>query len=101
LPFEVQQDFSNDANFFITMENFVPGKGWTLWMALPEPACREASRAVVLRKKLADCDLCFGLYVIAHELAHAYLRNGGWGEITDREQAADALAASWGFPKPS
>jgi hypothetical protein len=38
--------------------------------------------------------------VIAHELAHAYLRNGGWGEISDRELAADALAESWGFPKP-
>jgi len=97
---EVQQDFLSDSNFFITMENFVPGKGWTLWMALPDPAHRDASRAVVLRKRLADCDLDFGLYVIAHELAHAYLRNGGWGEITDCEKAADALAESWGFPKP-
>jgi hypothetical protein len=100
LPSDVQQDFLGDSNFFITMENFVPGKGWTLWMALPEPASRDASRAVVLRRRLADCDLEFGLYVIAHELAHAYLRNGGWGEISDREHAADALAASWGFPRP-
>ncbi len=82
------------------MESFVPGKGWTLWMALSEPNRCIASRAVVLRPRLADCGLEFGLYVIAHELAHAFLRNGGWGEISDREQAADALAESWGFPKP-
>ena len=100
LPTEVQQDFLSDPNFHITMENFVPGKGWTLWMALPASQGRDTSRAVVLRPRLAECNLAFGLYVIAHELAHAYLRNGGWGEIIDREQAADALAASWGFPKP-
>ena len=40
-------------------------------------------------------------YIIAHEFAHAFLRNGGWGEITDAEEAADALAASWGFHKPA
>ena len=38
-------------------------------------------------------------YVIAHELAHAVLRNGGrWGS-DDPEEAADALAAQWGFAK--
>ena len=100
LPADIQQDFLNDPNFYITLENFVPGKGWTLWMALPDPKCRDTSRAVVLRPRLADCVLEFGLYVIAHELAHAYLRNGGWGEINDRELAADALAASWGFCRP-
>ena len=27
--------------------------------------------------------------------------NGGWGEITDIEEAADALAASWGVARPN
>ncbi|MCH7839380.1 MAG: hypothetical protein IID38_03970 [Planctomycetes bacterium] len=29
-----------------------------------------------------------------------HLHNDGWGEITDPEAAADAVAASWGFAKP-
>jgi len=100
LPIEVQQDFLEDPNFCITLEDYEPGKGWKLWMALPVPTPGSASRTIVLRPRLADCRLEFGLYVIAHELAHAYLRNGGWGDIMDREMAADALAASWGFEKP-
>ena len=59
------------------------------------------SRCVVLKRRLANCLEAFAYYVIAHELAHAYLRNGGWGEIEDAEAAADALAASWGFVRPS
>ncbi len=99
LPTDVQRDFLEDPRFRITMENYEPGKGWTLWMALPHPN-GGGSRCVVLRRKLASCSEMFGLYVIAHELAHAYLRNGGWGEIVDREEAADALALSWGFARP-
>jgi hypothetical protein len=99
LPEEVQRDFADDPMFRITMEAYLPGKGYTLWMVPPDPG-GGVSRCVVLRAKLATCGEAFGLYVIAHELAHAFLRNGGWGEITDREEAADALAASWGFPKP-
>jgi hypothetical protein len=54
----------------------------------------------VLRLKLSHCDEAFAFYVIAHEFAHAFLRNGPWGDITDVEQAADALAATWGFCRP-
>jgi hypothetical protein len=100
LPEEIQRDFLDDPRFRITVETFQPGRGWTLWMAAPDPG-GGGSRCVVLRRKLATCEEAFGLYVIAHELAHAYLRNGGWGEITDREEAADALAASWGFRRPA
>ncbi len=57
------------------------------------------SRCVVLKPRLEHCSSAFARYIIAHELAHAHLHNGGWGEITDREEAADALAACWGFPK--
>ena len=57
------------------------------------------SRCVVLKPRLEKCSNEFACYIIAHEFAHAHLHNGGWGEILDREEAADALAASWGFPK--
>ena len=99
LPCEVQRDFLDDPRFQVAIDNFEPGKGWTLTMDLPCPS-GSGSRCVVLKRKLAELDEDFALYVIAHEFAHAYLRNGGWGEITDREEAADALAASWGFARP-
>jgi len=99
LPAPVQRDFLDDPRFQIATENYVPGKGWTLWMPSPGPL-EFSSRCVVLRRRLADCSEAFAHYVIAHEFAHAHLRNGGWGEITDIEEAADALAASWGFRRP-
>ena len=98
LPTPVVEDFLQDECFHVTLDNFVPGKGWSLWMAMPG-ANRSGSRAVVLRKRLNDCDEDFALYVIAHEFAHAHLHNGGWRDLTDPEQAADALAAAWGIPK--
>jgi hypothetical protein len=99
LPADVQQHFLDDPQFRITPENFVVGSGSSLWMGMPGPVGAH-SRSVVLRPRLADCSEAFAFYVIAHELAHAFLNNGGWGEITDRERAADALAASWGFDRP-
>ena len=98
LPRSVQNDFLNDPRFTVALDNFQPGKGSTVFMA--PGATGDSSRSVVLRSKLNDCSDEFAHYVIAHEFAHAFLRNGPWGEITDVEQAADALAASWGFPLP-
>ena len=100
LPDPVQRDFLEDPRFRVALENHVPGKGWTVWMASPGPV-GSGSRCVVLRPRLADRSEAFACYVIAHEFAHAYLRNGGWGDITDAEEAADALAASWGFVRPA
>lgn len=100
LPEAVQRDFLDDPRFRVTMENFVPGQGWTVWMASPGPV-GNGSRCVVLRPRLADRSEAFACYVIAHEFAHAYLRNGSWGDIADPEDAADALAASWGFARPT
>ncbi len=99
LPEIVQRDFLDDPRFRVELDNYVPGQGWTLWMAVPGPV-GSGSRCVVLRPRLAESSEEFAHYVIAHEFAHAYLRNGGWGEITDVEEAADALAASWGFLRP-
>ncbi len=100
LPPEVQRDFLDDPRFRISrLHHETPSKQTTI-LALPAADGR-GSRCVVLKQRLADCSESFGLYVIAHELAHAFLHNGSWGEIADREEAADALAASWGFPRPT
>jgi hypothetical protein len=99
LPQEVQEDFLSDPRFRISrLGRDAPSEHGTL-LALPAADGR-GSRCVVLKPRLADCSEPFGLYVIAHELAHAYLHNGVWGEFSDPEEAADALAASWGFPRP-
>jgi hypothetical protein len=100
LPEPVQRDFLDDPRFQITLDNYVVGKGSSLWMGMPGPV-GNSSRCVVLRPRLAECSEAFAWYVIAHEFAHAHLNNGGWGEITDIEEAADALAASWGFARPA
>ena len=99
LPREVQHDFLSDPRFRISRLGIgTPCEHGTL-LALPAADGR-GSRCVVLKPRLAECSESFGLYVIAHELAHAYLRNGVWGEFSDPEEAADALAESWGFPRP-
>lgn len=99
LPREVQCDFLEDPRFGTAIDNYEPGKGWTLHMPTPGPP-GEGSRRVVLRPKLEGASEAFAKWVIAHEFAHAFLHNGGWGEITDPEEAADALAAEWGFCRP-
>lgn len=97
LPDTVLQDFLDDAQFRVSLDEFEPGKGRTVWM--PDLGPDGTSRCVVLKPKLAHSPEPFALYIIAHEFAHAYLRNGGWGAITDREEAADALAEAWGFAR--
>ena len=100
LPEPVQRDFLDDPRFRVVIDNYKPGQGWTL--RIPAPGLPgESSRVVVLRPKLADCSEAFAHYVIAHEFAHAFLGNGGMGGISDIEEAADALAAQWGFSRPA
>ena len=100
LPTAIQRDLFEDSRFRIALDDFVPNAGRTVWLACPAPG-GNGSRCVVLKPRLADCPETFAHYVIAHELAHAYFRQGGWGDVTDPEDAADALAASWGFPHPA
>ena len=100
LPQPVRADFLEDSRFRLTVDNYLPGRGRTVWVASPESE-GSGSRCVVLKPNLANCREDFAHYVIAHELAHAYLRNGGWGTIKDPEVAADALAARWGFGRPT
>ncbi len=98
LPDLVRRDLLGDPCFHLALDDYQPGRGRSVWLACPVPG-NGSSRSVVLKPRLADCDESFAHYVIAHELAHAHLRNGGWGDIHDPEWAADALAASWGFPR--
>jgi hypothetical protein len=100
LPKAVQSDFVDDPLFQITLEDYSPENGWQLFMAWPTLP-NSVSRCVVLRHRLEHAAEEFAHYVIAHEFAHAFLRNGGWGEIVDKEEAADALAATWGFARPA
>lgn len=100
LPEEIQHDFLSDSTFRITLEDYSPETGWRMFMQCPCPKTK-MSRCVVLRRRLETAREDFALYIIAHEFAHAYLRNGGWGHIDDAEEAADALAARWGFPRAS
>lgn len=99
LPDEVQQDFLRDGKFSVALDNYHPGRGSRVFMAPPGPS-GDGSRSVVLKPLLAECSAEFAYYVIAHEFAHAFLRNGPWGDVTDVELAADGLAASWGFTRP-
>ncbi|MFN3192608.1 MAG: hypothetical protein ACE361_18995 [Aureliella sp.] len=99
LPPEILEDFRADPTFEVVVEQRVAGGGSKMFMSLP-PTAQDVSRCVVLRQKLEHAPETFALYVIAHEFAHAFLRNGGWGKITDKEEAADALAESWGYRKP-
>ena len=43
LPAEVQQDFLNDPRFQITIDNYTPETGWTLWMPAPGPPWRNSA----------------------------------------------------------
>ena len=97
IPEQYRHDLLSDDGFRISLDDFTPGKGRTVRMA--SPGTSGSSRCVVLKPRLEKCSHTFCCYIIAHEIAHAWLNNGGWGEITDREDAADALAASWGFEK--
>lgn len=100
LPKEVQRDFVDDPRFRVTVEQYVEGRGWTVFMNVPG-AVGSGSRSVVLRPKLATATEEYAHWVIAHEFAHAFLRHGDGGDTTYLERDADATAAAWGFPRPN
>ena len=59
------------------------------------------SRLVALERSLTARSHAFAHCVIAHEFAHALLRNRGRHPREDPEVAADSLAAAWGFRRPA
>jgi hypothetical protein len=93
LPGDIRADFMEDPSF--AMCDYDPGPKAVLHVPIQLPG-----RSVVLKRTLKRRPTDFVRWLIAHELAHAYLRHGGHGAHSDPENAADSLAAEWGFPKP-
>lgn len=99
LPAGVRQDLAEDPGFFVCDVEATPGQALSVPVA--GPGVGRPGRCVVLKRSLARRESAFIRWVIAHELAHAYLGNRGRTEAEDPEAAADALAAAWGFPRPT
>lgn len=96
LPEKVRADLVEDPRF--RMCDYEPGVlPATIPLASPG---RTPSRCVVFKRTLRKRPVGFVRWVIAHELAHAHLRNGGRYEGEDPEAAADSLAEEWGFGRP-
>ena len=97
LPSHVRTDFVSDPAF--TLCDYEPS-ALPAHIPVRSPIARRPSRSVVLKRTLRRRPDNFIRWVIAHELAHAHLRNAGRHAGEDPEHAADSLAADWGFPKP-
>jgi hypothetical protein len=97
VPDHVRADLMSDPGF--RLADYEPGPGAAL-IPVGEPRRNAAGRAVVLKRTLRRRPDGFVRWVIAHELAHAHLRNAGRWPGDDPEHAADVLAAAWGFPRP-
>lgn len=103
LPTEVRSDLMGPG---VRFYDYDPGPGVVLQVPVAMPRRTAAgvanpSRSIVLKRTLRHRSPEFVRWLIAHELAHAHLRNGGRWPGDDPEVAADALAFQWGFPRPS
>jgi hypothetical protein len=98
LPAHVMEDFLADPGFVLC--DYEPAAGAVAVVPVAPPRRNAAGRSVVLKRTLRRRPDAFVRYVIAHELAHAHLRNAGRWPGDDPEHAADALAAEWGYPRP-
>jgi len=99
LPTPVREDLMHDPQF--RLADYEPGHGVTVHVPMGALRAGWPSRSVVLKRTLRHRPEAFVRYVIAHELAHAHLRNTGRWPGEDPEHAADALAADWGYPRPA
>jgi hypothetical protein len=99
LPDAVREDLMHDPGF--NLFDYEPGPGVVRHIPVGLPRNGRPARSVELKRTLRSRPPAFVQYVIAHELAHAHLRNAGRFPGEDPEHAADALAALWGFPRPS
>jgi hypothetical protein len=99
LPTHVRCDLVEDPGFSLC--DYEPGAAGHVLIPVGMPTRKAAGRSVVLKRTLRRRPIDFVKYVIAHELAHAHLRNAGRWPGDDPEHAADALAAEWGFPRPA
>ena len=98
LPEVVRSDLSADPP--VSFCDYDPTPGGVIQVPVGQLSRARPSRSVVLKRTLRDRPVGFVRWLIAHELAHAYLHNGGRWPGDDPETAADALAGEWGFPRP-
>ena len=96
LPAIIQDDLLTDPTF--RLSDYEPVRIANIPAA--PPSGRTPARSIALKRTLRHRPPEFIRYVIAHELAHAFLRNGGRWPGDDPELAADSLAAEWGFARP-
>jgi len=98
MPPDAQQDIMDDWAFILC--DYEPSAaGANIPVKLGGRG--QPGRSVVLKRTLRNKSERFVRWVIAHELAHAVLRNKGSADDTDPERAANILAAEWGFPCPT
>jgi hypothetical protein len=98
LPDEVRCDLMGDPSFMLC--DYMPAPHEILHVPMRLSAGGGPGRSIVLKRTINSRSVPFARWVIAHELAHAYLRHGGRWPMEDPESAADSLAAQWGFPRP-
>ncbi len=98
LPKLVREDLMTDPSFI--MHDYDPRDRTVTCVPVGMPSRGKPGRSVSLKRTLNGRPIEFVRWVIAHELAHAHLRNRGRSIDEDPETAADSLAADWGFPKP-
>jgi Zn-dependent protease with chaperone function len=98
LPEEVRSDLMDDPEFVVC--DFEPGPDVVFHVPMRFSGGGKPGRSIVLKRTIKRRPVPFVRWVIAHELAHAYLRHEGRWPHEDPEYAADSLAAVWGFPKP-
>ena len=98
LPEDVRNEFMRDPGFSIGTYDTGQSGGSTFLIPFPEAG--RGGRLVALEISLRARSRAFAHYVIAHEFAHALLRNRGRHVREDPEVAADSVAAEWGFPRP-
>jgi hypothetical protein len=99
LPDAVRIDIMGDGG--VVFYDYDPGPGVVMQVPVKIPGPARASRSIVLKRTLRHRSPNFVHWLIAHELAHAHLRNKGRWPGDDPEIAADSLAHLWGFPRPS
>ncbi len=96
LPQGVRSDLMDDPAFVLC--DYEPGGAMHVPMRMGPG---QPARTVALKRTLLKNPPAFVRWLIAHELAHAFLRHGLAPCANDKAEAdADALAADWGFPKP-
>jgi hypothetical protein len=98
LPEEVREDLMGEPG--VVVYDYEPGPGVVMQVPVRFSVVGRPGRSVVIKRNIRNRPVAFVRWVIAHELAHVYLRHGGWGEESDPEVAADELAKEWGFARP-